>query len=245
MDPLTAVAASGLRSRMESLEMLANNVANGSTGGYKSDREFYSLYMAPDVDLETELVDPATMPVIEKPWTDFSQGVLQATGNPLDLALSGQGFFLVDGPSGPLYTRNGGFRLAKDGRLVNTDGYPVREAAGGDLIFQGSGAITIASDGTASQDGNTIGQIEIRNLPRAGLMKRGSNYFMPTDPSLQPAVTDASVTQGQLEASNSGTAESAVRLIGIMRQFEMLQKAVSLGMEMNQHAIQDVAKVGS
>jgi flagellar basal-body rod protein FlgF len=161
------------------------------------------------------------------------------------LALSGKGFFLVDGPSGPLYTRNGSFRLSKDGRLVTTDGYAVREAAGGNLLFQGSGAITVSSDGTMSQDGNVIGQIEIRDLPAAGLVKRGSNYFMPTDPSIQPAVVDASVTQGQLEASNAGSAESAVRLIGIMRQFEMLQKAVSLGMEMNQQAIQDVAKVGS
>jgi flagellar basal-body rod protein FlgF len=245
MDPLTAVAASGLRSRMESLEMLANNIANASTGGYKSDREFYSLYMAPDVDLETDLVDPATMPVIERPWTDFSQGVLAATGNPLDLALSGKGFFLVEGPSGPLYTRNGSFRLSKDGRLVTTDGYAVREAAGGNLLFQGSGTITVSGDGTMSQDGNVIGQIEIRDLPAPGLVKRGSNYFMPTDPSIQPAVVNASVTQGQLEASNAGSAESAVRLIGIMRQFEMLQKAVSLGMEMNQQAIQDVAKVGS
>ncbi len=225
--------------------MLANNIANASTGGYKSDREFYSLYMAPDVDLEADLVDPATMPVIERPWTDFSQGVLSATGNQLDLALSGKGFFLVDGPSGPLYTRNGSFRLSKDGRLVTMDGYPVREAAGGNLLFQGSGTITVSSDGTMSQDGNVIGQIEIRDFPAAGLVKRGNNYFMPADPSIQPAAADASVTQGQLEGSNAGTAESAVRLIGIMRQFEMLQKAVSLGMEMNQHAIQEVAKVGS
>ncbi len=225
--------------------MLANNIANASTGGYKSDREFYSLYMAPDVDLETDLVDPATMPVIERNWTDFSQGVLTNTGNPLDLALSGSGFFLVDGPSGPLYTRNGSFRLSKDGRLVTMDGYPVHEAAGGNLQFQGSGPISVSSDGTVSQDGNVVGQIAIRDLPAAGLVKRGSNYFVPADPSLQPTMADATVEQGQLEASNAGSAESAVRLIGIMRQFEMLQKAVSLGMEMNQQAVQNVARVGS
>jgi flagellar basal-body rod protein FlgF len=97
-----------------------------------------------------------------------------------------------------------------------------------------------------SQDGNVVGQIEIRDLPMANLVKRGSNYFLAADPSVQPAAAPGtSVTQGQLEASNAGTAESAVRLIGIMRQFEMLQKAASLGFEMNQHAIQEVAKVGS
>src|SRR5947199_6209968 len=98
MDPLTAVAASGLRARMESLELLANNVANASTGGYKADREFYGLYAAPEAD-----DNGSTMPLIERPWTDLSQGPLQSTGNPLDLALTGRGFFAVDGPRGPLY----------------------------------------------------------------------------------------------------------------------------------------------
>src|ERR1051326_3728537 len=100
MDALTSAAASGLRARMESLDMLANNLANADTGGYKIDREFYSLYAAP----ETAANDPLTMPVIERPWTDFSQGTIRPTGNPLDFALAGKGFFRVDGPNGPLYT---------------------------------------------------------------------------------------------------------------------------------------------
>src|SRR6516162_1369593 len=95
MDPMTAVAASGLRARMESLDLLANNIANASTGGYKADREFYSLYAAP----ETAGNDPSsTMPLIERPWVDHTQGVLRTTGNPLDVALSGKGFFAVNGP---------------------------------------------------------------------------------------------------------------------------------------------------
>jgi flagellar basal-body rod protein FlgF len=243
MDPLTAVAASGLRSRMESLEMLANNVANASTGGYKSDREFYSLYVAPEAASD----QPTAMPLIERPWTDFSQGVLTATGNPLDVAISGSGFFAVNSPSGPLYTRNGGFSLAKDGRLVTADGYAVRAEGGGSLTLSGSGWVEISADGTVRQDNNVAGRLEIRDFPKAGsLLKRGNNYFRPADPAVQPVTPPtASVVQGQLEASNAGSAESAVRLINVMRQFEMLQKAVSLGLEMNQRAIQDVAKVGS
>jgi flagellar basal-body rod protein FlgF len=242
MDPLTAVAASGLRSRMESLEMLANNVANASTGGYKSDREFYSLYVAPEAASDA----PTTMPLVERPWTDFSQGVLTATGNPLDVAISGSGFFAVNSPSGALYTRNGNFSLAKDGRLVTADGYAVRAEGGGSLTLSGSGWVEIAADGTVRQDNSVAGRLEIRDFPAGSLTKRGNNYFRPADPAVQPASPGAaSVVQGQLEASNAGTAESAVRLINVMRQFEMLEKAVSLGLEMNQHAIQDVAKVGS
>jgi len=243
MDPLTAVAAAGLRSRMESLEMLANNVANASTGGYKSEREFYSLYVAPEAASD----QPTAMPLIERPWTDFSQGVLTATGNPLHLAISGSGFFAVNSPSGPLYTRNGSFSLSKDGRLVTADGYSVRAEGGGTLTLNGSGWVEISADRIVRQDNNVAGRLEIRDFPKLGtLVKRGNNYFRPADTNVQPQPTDAaSVVQGQLESSNAGSAESAVRLINVMRQFEMLQKAVSLGLEMNQHAIQDVAKVGS
>src|SRR5947209_4068051 len=122
MDPLTATAASGLRARMESLDLLANNVANASTGGYKADREFYSLYVAPEAQDNNPL---STMPVIERPWIDLSQGVVQSTGNALDVALTGKGFFSIQGPGGPLYTRNGNFRMASDGKLVTSDGYAV------------------------------------------------------------------------------------------------------------------------
>jgi len=79
--------------------MLANNLANAATAGYKSDREFYSLYVAPEA-LEPALAGfsaaPATLPVIQSHWTDFNQGTLTPTGNPLDLALSGKGFFVAD-----------------------------------------------------------------------------------------------------------------------------------------------------
>src|SRR5437588_4595236 len=92
MDPMTAIAASGLRARMESLDLLANNIANASTGGYKADREFYSLYAAPEA-LDADSV--STMPVIERPWIDLSQGVIHSTGNSLDVALSGKGFLSV------------------------------------------------------------------------------------------------------------------------------------------------------
>ncbi|PWU01374.1 MAG: flagellar basal-body rod protein FlgF [Terriglobia bacterium] len=243
MDPLTAIAASGLRARMESLEMLANNIANAATGGYKSDREFYSLYVAPEAADSAAL---ATMPVIERPWTDFSQGLLNSTGNPLDLALTGRGFFAVNGPHGPLYTRNGSFRLAADGKLTTSEGYPVRGAGGSPLTLPGSGPVEIGADGTVRLDGNVAGRLELADFTSTqGLIKQGNNYFRAGDATVQAApASGASVTQGQLEASNTGQAEAAVRLISVMRQFEMLQKAVSLSAEMNRHATGEVAKVG-
>ena len=240
---MTAMAASGLRSRMESLDLLANNMANASTGGYKADREFYSLYAAAEAQ---DSDSPATMPVVQQHWTDLSQGTIANTGNALDLALNGSGFFGVSGPNGKLYTRNGGFHLAADGQLVTADGYAVLSAAGAPLTAQGTVPIDISRDGTLTQDGQSIGQLGIADFTGGAVTKQGGNYFRPVDPNAKPsAPADTTVEQGKLEASNTGTAESAVRLVSIMRQFEMLQKAVLIGNDMSKQAIEQVAKVGS
>jgi flagellar basal body rod protein FlgG len=227
---------------MESLDLLANNVANAGTGGYKADREFYSLYVAPEASDSDPL---ATMPVIERPWIDQSQGTLHSTGSPLDFALSGSGFFAVNGPTGPLYTRNGNFQLSADGKLVTADGYTVRDQQGASLTVSATLPVEVSADGTVTQDGNVIGRLEVADFTStAGLTKHGNNYFRMTDHAQKPsAPAGTTVQQGQLEASNTGTAEAAVRLVSVMRQFEMLQRAVSLGSEMNRHAIEEVAKV--
>lgn len=239
MDALTISAASGLRARMESLEMLANNLANAATGGYKSDREFYSLYVSPEAT-----GDPlSTLPVIDRPWIDFSSGTLRATGNPLDLALSGRGFFAVDGPSGPLYTRNGSFRLAADGTLTAAEGYPVRLAGGRRLAARPGAPLEFTSDGTVRQQGQVVGRLEIVDFANpAVLAKQGDTYFRaPNGTAATPAA--AEVHQGKLEESNVAAPEAAVRLVSIMRQFEMLQRAISIGGEMNRKAVEEVARV--
>lgn len=246
MDPLTTSAASGMRARIESLEMLANNLANVATAGYKSDREFYSLYAAPEA-LESSLDGPlaSTLPVIERHWTDFNQGTLTPTDSPLDFALSGQGFFAANGPAGPLYTRNGGFRLSPAGVLTTGEGYPVRSAAGGQIQSQSAAPLEVSPDGTIRQSGQILGQLAVVSFDQpAGLEKVGRNYFRAgiAGGGAKPAA-GAEIHQGQLEASNVATPESAVRLINIMRQFEMLQKAIALGAEMNRRAVEEVARV--
>jgi flagellar basal-body rod protein FlgF len=239
---MTALAASGLRARMESLDLLANNVANASTGGYKADREFYGLYASAEASANDY---PGTMPVIERPWTDHAQGALHSTGNPLDIALDGKGFFAINGPNGPLYTRNGNFRLASDGKLTTQDGYAVRSTQGAPLMLDGARSIQISNDGTVTQDGTIIGQLQLADFTSMdGLVKQGATNFRIADPKVQPgAASGATVAQGQLEGSNTGSAEAAVRLVSVLRQFEMLQKAVTIGGDMNKRAIEEVAKV--
>jgi flagellar basal body rod protein FlgG len=243
MDPLTAIAASGLRVRMELLDLLGNNAANASTSGYKADGAYYSLYVAPEAQAANS---QSTMPLIESSWTDLAQGTLHNTGNQLDLALSGKGFFTVAGPTGALYTRNGSFRLDPTGKLVTADGYAVQGANGG-VTLNPSLPITVGTDGSIQQGGQSVGKLSVADFPGAlGLSKQGSNYFRADDPNQTPAaVTGTSVEQGKLEDSNAGAAEGAVRLVGVMRQFEMLQKAAQIGNDMGKQAIEQVARVGS
>jgi flagellar basal body rod protein FlgG len=243
MDPMTIAASGGLRSRMESLSLLANNLANAATSGYKTDREFYSLYTSDEADAPE---GPAsTIPLIQRQWTDFSQGTLQPTGNPLDIAISGRGFLAVNGPSGPLYTRNGNLHVSKTGELVTNEGFAVRSASGGTIKVASQDAIEIGIDGTVRQNGSTLGQIAVVDFPKTDVLaKLSGTAFQNTDPKRPPvAATDSQVLQGKLEGSNVAVPESAMRLVGMMRQFEMLQKAVSMGVEMNSKAIQEVARV--
>ena len=229
---------------MESLSLLANNLANATTSGYKSDSEFYGLYTSPDAYSSSEA---STLPSIERQWTDFSQGTLQPTGNPLDVALSGPGFLTVAGPGGDLYTRNGNLHVSRTGDLVGSEGFSVRGVGGGAIHLTSGAPVEIAPDGTVRQEGHTLGQLAVVNFKStSSLRKMSGTCFQNTDSKNPPVVaSDAQVLQGKLEGSNVAVPEAAMRLVGVMRQFEMLQKAVSLGVEMDSKSIQEVARVGS
>jgi flagellar basal body rod protein FlgG len=242
MDPITAGAAGGLRARMEALDMLANNMSNASTPGFKRDGEFYSLFE--DAEAAAWGNGTATLPLIEKNWTDFAQGTLNVTGAQSHLALSGSGFFAVNGPSGPLYTRNGSFEVKPDGRVTTLEGYPLRLVGGTSLQVQ-PGSFDIAPDGTVRQGGAVLGRLEVVDIPGDRLGKQGASLFRLADAGVTPAPAhQTEVHQGKLETSNVSSAESAVRLVNLMRQFEALQKAIGIGGEMNRRAIEEVARVG-
>jgi flagellar basal-body rod protein FlgF len=235
MDQLLITAASGMKARIDSLDMHANNMANSGTPGFKSDREFYNLY-------------EQSLPVVERQYTDFTQGALVPTGNPLDVALSGQGFFALNAPAGVVYTRSGNFRISTTNQLATQDGYTLRNVLdnGKPMIVDPKVKVDIAKDGTVSQAGQTLGQIEIAQptSPSDTLKKLGNTNFALLDKNgaVPAADADTEVLQGQIEQSNVAVTDSAGKLVGVMRQFEMMQKAINLGTEMNKQAISEVAK---
>ena len=234
-----------MRSRIESLDLLANNIANSSAPGFKADREFYGLYVSAEAAGSNDGNDKTTMPVIERQWTDFSQGSLASTGNSLDLALTGKGFFAVNSPSGPLYTRDGGFKLSKDGFLETQDGFRLRNQEGKPIQVDSSKSVEIATDGIVRQDGVELAHIDIVDIKDPStLAKKGRNYFELLSSDVPTPAAQVEVQQGRIENANFQTAESAVRLVNVMRQFESLQKAMNIGADMNKHVLEDVARVG-
>jgi flagellar basal body rod protein FlgG len=185
--------------------------------------------------------------MVQRQWTDFSQGDLVPTGNPLNLGLDGKGFFSLNSPGGIVYTRNGEFRISKANQLATADGFTLRNVRneGKPITVDPAVAIHIDRDGVVRQAGQEVGQIEMISTDQASLSlrKQGSSYFALDSPGIKTTpAKGVEVRQGTLEQSNVPVGDGAVRLVSVMRQFEMLQRALTLGAEMNRRAVEDVAK---
>ena len=249
MDLLSSTLASGMRSRMEALDLLGNNLANSGTAGFKADREYYSLYVADAVrqaNAEGLVPNPTDLPDIKTQWTDVSQGSLTVTGAPLDLALSGKGLFGVQGPNGVVGTRGGSFSVLSSGRVVTKEGHALLLEDGKPLQMDSQLPVEITMDGRVLQQGQTLGRLMLREMPNpADAKKIGRDYYaLPQQAGAQQnAVPQVEVQQGKLESSNVAPAEQAVRLVNVMRQFEMMQRAISMSAEMNRRAVEEVARV--
>jgi len=248
MDPLTAIAASGMRSRTESLELVANNLANTSTAGYKADAESYNLYFG-DSAWEGYLENrPGTgeMPIVERNWSDLSQGTLLDTGSLNDIALASRGFFVAQTSSGPLYTRGGHFQISKKGILETREGYPVLASSGQPVHLDPGKPFVVSESGQISQEGSPIAMLQVIDVDHVdALTKRGSTYFALSSSAKTAAAQDPQVLQGKIESSNVESSYAAVKLVGVLRQFEMMQRAVRIAGDMGKQSVEQVAKVNS
>lgn len=247
MDALGIAAASGLRSRMESLEILANNIANAGTAGYKADRERYTTYWAAEATsaLDGGRGGAGVSPVVERNWIDFTQGPLTQTRVPTHVSLNGPGFFALRRGDETVYSRNGEWQISAAGRLVNGDGLEVVGANGQPVQVDPAQELEIRGDGSVWQGGAPTGQLRITEFSDPQMLeKSGRTLYRWTGPEDGARVaTGTRVVQGALEAANLGAAEGAVRMVNVLRQFESLQKALQLGSEMNRRLVDEVGKV--
>lgn len=222
-------AVSGNLSAMRRMEIITNNLANINTLGYKKDKVSFESVLAssayPPAVPQATTADPILQ--TENISIDYAAGVMSRTGNPLDIAVDGDGFFTVAGPEGPAYTRQGNFRMDKDGILVTSDGFPVTGSGGGNIKVRG-GSISIGAKGDVIVDGEQVGTLKIVDFPKPyNLRKIGSAMFMPADPQTTPqAAANAEVRSEYLEASNVEPISEMVQLIDASRYFDSCQRVI-------------------
>ena len=240
--------ASGGLAAQARLDAVTQNLANVGTTGYKAARPVFRLRPldVQEIGLPEPPVLRAGAQVTEAETVrDFSQGPVHNTGNPLDLAITGQGFFVVATPRGERYTRQGGFGLDGEGYLVTEHGDRV-QGDNGDLHV-GTGDIAIGEDGQMSVDGLSAGRLKLVGFgDRPALLAEGNALFTPTRGTV-PAPIDATAThvdQSSLEAANVDAVKGMVELVEVSRGFEQYMHAMQRLDEVAQRSINEVGRIG-
>ncbi|HEX3845014.1 MAG TPA: flagellar basal-body rod protein FlgG [Steroidobacteraceae bacterium] len=253
-------AKTGLDAQQTEMAVISNNLANVNTTGFKQDRAVFEdlLYQnqtQAGADTSQTTQSPSGMSIgtgvqVMATEKDYSQGSLTQTGNPLDVAIQGQGFFQIQMPDGTLaYSRDGTFQTNAQGQLVTSSGYLMQP---GITIPQGAQSVTIGSDGTVSvtvagQSAPTqIGQLQLANfINPAGLTPIGGNLLEQSAASGSPQTGSpgtngfGTLTQGDLEGSNVNVVEELVNMIQTQRAYEMNSKAISTVDNMLQYATEN------
>ncbi|GAB4373618.1 MAG: flagellar basal-body rod protein FlgF [Calditrichia bacterium] len=233
-----SIAKAGMLPRQRQLEVNANNLANIDTIGFKKTSVFFRhLLNSLKNQSEAETITSEAM-------VDFSPGPLKETGNPLDVAIAGEGFFVIQTPEGQVFTRNGNFTLSADGRLTTVDGYSVL-GNGGEIQINGN-EIKINETGAITVDGQAVDTIRVVTFEDLSeLVQVGSNFFSPGDKAdmmdLEPEKIQ--LRQGYLESSNVTGIDEIISMIELYRQFEFGQKVISTQDQTLEKLINDTGRV--
>ncbi|MEW6720396.1 MAG: flagellar hook-basal body protein [Thermodesulfobacteriota bacterium] len=213
------IALSGSVLKQGQLDTLSHNVANASTVGFKKDRSSFREYLISGISGMPDSDEGRTMTDLSEVKTDFAAGNQFRTGNPLDVAISGNGFLCIEGGR---YTRKGDLQVARDGHLVTQRGRNVLGEGG--PIQLPPGQVEIAPNGEVRVEGTAVGKLKIVDFENTGsLTELEDGEYTAKD---APVPSTASVASGHLEASNVEVVKEMVRMIETMREFEMYQKAI-------------------
>ncbi|MRR53128.1 MAG: flagellar basal-body rod protein FlgF [Deltaproteobacteria bacterium] len=236
-------AISGNMAMMKQLDVLANNLANVNTPGYKKDSITFEAVLTASVLQGTEGSADSPALATERYAIDFSAGVVKVTDNTFDIALDGDGFFAINTPQGKAYTRQGNFKLDANSRLVTADGYEVL-GNGAPIVING-GSVSFDAKGKILVEGQETGTLDVVDFPKPyDLKKIGSALFMPNDANVTPqAARDTLVRQGHLEGSNVNPLEAMVRMIETTRSSETCQKMIQNYDQMTGRAVNELGKV--
>jgi flagellar basal body rod protein FlgG len=207
-------------------EVVAANLAHSNTPGYcRQAIPFESFDPPSPMGTASQPYNPIISVRSGGAYTNFESGPLQQTGNPLDVAVSGDGFFVFQGPRGPLYSRNGGFELG-GGQLRTRSGLPVMAGGSPLTIPENASDIRIAQDGTVSADGTTLGTLDVVTFDRPETLRRAGDTTFEGGTPQTPAPGAVRVAQGFREGSNVNVVSEMVSMMLGMRHYEAAEKTM-------------------
>jgi flagellar basal-body rod protein FlgF len=235
MDSGLYAAYTGLLARTQALDTAANNLANAGTAGFRAHRDYFSGVLAGNVDQDPDTASQVGQSVngfgvLGGNRLDLGQGEIKATGNPLDLALEGQGFFAIQTSNGIRYTRDGSFSRSQTGVLQTAQGEPVLDPNQKPITIP-TGSVYVSPDGNISvstADGSVIvGRVGAYDFSdKSVLAAEGANRFSAN--GAKPIAANASIEQGSVEGANEDAIHGTMQLVLVQRQAEMMQKALSV-----------------
>ncbi len=245
MDNTLLITLSAQNALRRQMDVAANNMANVSTAGFKAEAVLFEPVIRRPASISER---PKTVEFV-RDYTiarDFRPGALQRTDNPLDFALTGNGYFTIQTTQGNAYTRDGQFQLDAQGRLITHDARFVLDNSGQPITLDlAQGEPLMARDGTISQNSITVAQLGLVSFQRPGAMdKIGDNLWKPTNEQGVPA-TDTQVIQGMTEGSNVVAVTELTRIMEISRAFESASRLQKTAEDLRGRAIERLARVQS
>lgn len=243
MDNTTYIALSRLDTQQRAMDVIANNIANANTDGYKSQRVLFTDYLSQQHGVDAPQGGRSLAYTQDRAtYLDQRDGSLVSTNNPLDVALSGPGYFTVSTPAGPRLTRSGRFGLLADGRIADALGNLLMDASGNPLqVSPGESKIKIAGDGSVSTEDGSVGRIGI-------VMVQDSNQLVPEGGKLYRAksetmaVSQPKVLQGVVEGSNVQPITELTKMIQTQREFQFVSQFVESEAQRQQSAIDKIVQ---
>jgi flagellar basal-body rod protein FlgF len=245
MDSGYYAAMTALVARTDALDAAASNLANAQTAGYRAEQPYFRTVLLGQGSAGSQLGRAVNnFGVVGGTNLSMVQGDIQRTGNPLDLAIEGEGFFAVETANGTRYTRDGSFHRAQTGQLVTQKGEAVLSTAGKSIAVP-PGEVTVGADGAISVAGGVVASVGVFTFPAGTQLKaEGANrYAQPTEVKAVAARSSV-VEQGALESANEDVVHGSLDLVLMQRQAEMMEKALTVfHTEMNKFAAEDLPKV--
>jgi flagellar basal-body rod protein FlgF len=226
------------------MDIIANNIANMDTTGFKVE----SLMQKTDpAEPAVTLGGPRPVKFVAADGVarDFSQGALSTTGAPLDMAIEGQGFFQIQTPAGPRFTRDGRFTTDPTGRLVTQAGAAVLDAGGGEILIDAEkGQVAIGGDGVISQGAEQVGKVGVYSFANMGALEKTGDNLYRNASNLQPQpATEARVRQGMLEGSNVKSILEITRMVEVSRAYEQTAKMMDSEADLSRRAVERMGRV--